>query len=426
MIDQVLLEERDGPLGEDKIARAVKASLADCRGSLGRVLLVVPDYTRCHSGAGRIANLYYHLLAGSCRVDLLEALGTHVPMTRQQCADMYGDIPFERFIPHDWRSDVVRLGEVPGSFVRQVSEGIMDQPIPVEVNRHLLDGYDLILSIGQVVPHEVVGMANYTKNILVGVGGSGMINSSHMLGAFYGLERMMGRDKTPVRQVFDYAQQHFLAKLPLAYVLTVTTAPEGVIQTHALLIGSGRGCFEQAVQQAQRYNLNLIDEPFDKVVVLLDGKEFKSTWLGNKSVYRTRMAIRDGGELIVLAPGVDRFGEDPEIDGLIRKYGYCGRERVIELCGTQQDLQQNLSAAAHLIHGSSDGRFKITYCTRLLSREEVEGVCFDYLPYEEAAKRYDPQKLAYGYNTLPDGERVYYIPNPALGLWADRRKFEKA
>lgn len=123
---------------------------------------------------------------------------------------------------------------------------------------------------------------------------------------------------------------------------------------------------------------------------------------------------------------MDRFGEDPEIDGLIRKYGYCGRERVIELCGTQRDLQQNLSAAAHLIHGSSDGRFKITYCTRLLSREEVEGVCFDYLPYEEAAKRYDPQKLAYGYNTLPDGERVYYIPNPALGLWADRRKFEKA
>ncbi|MBC5580461.1 DUF2088 domain-containing protein [Anaerofilum sp. BX8] len=426
MIDQVLLEEREGAITAERIARAVEASLADCRDKLNRVLLVVPDYTRFHSGAGLIANLYYHLLSGACEVDLLEALGTHVPMTREQCADMYGDIPFERFIPHDWRSDVVRLGEVPGSFVRQVSEGIMDQPIPVEVNRHLLDGYDLILSIGQVVPHEVVGMANYSKNILVGTGGSGMINSSHMLGAFYGLERMMGRDRTPVRQVFDYAQQHFLAGLPLNYVLTVTTAPHGEIDTHALFIGSGRACFEQAVTQAQRYNLNLIDEPFDKVVVLLDGKEFKSTWLGNKAVYRTRMAIRDGGELIVLAPGVDRFGEDPEIDGLIRKYGYCGREEVIRLCGTQRDLQQNLSAAAHLIHGSSDGRFRITYCTRLLSREEVEGVCFSYLPYETAAQRYDPEKLASGYNTLPDGERVYYIPNPALGLWADRKKFEKA
>ncbi len=174
---------------------------------------------------------------------------------------------------------------------------------------------------------------------------------------------------------------------------------------------------------SQKKNLILVKKPFKKVVALLDEREFKSTWIGNKAVYRTRMAIEDGGELIVLAPGVDKFGEDAAIDGLIRKYGYCGRENVLRLTRENEDLRNNLSAAAHLIHGSSDGRFSITYCTRHLTKDEVEGVHFGYIPYEEAIQKYNPETLKDGYNTLPDGEEVYYIPNPALGLWADESRF---
>lgn len=403
-------------LSNSEIGETLEALLRAV-GTPRRLLLLVPDHTRLHSNAGRIANMLYHRLYPDCQVDILEALGTHVPMTREECAAMYGDIPFEAFIPHDWRNDVVRLGEVDAAFVREVSEGLMDAPIPVEVNRRLFDGYDRILSIGQVVPHEVVGMANHTKNIFVGCGGSAMINASHMLGAFYGLERIMGRDRTPVRRVFDYAAERFLSGLPLAYILTVTTAPAGRIVTHGFFAGDTRKSFERAVALAQERNVIPLEAPARKVVVYLDPEEFKSTWLGNKAVYRTRMAIQDGGELIVLAPGVERFGEDAENDRLIRKYGYCGRERVIALSRTQADLAANLSAAAHLIHGSADGRFSITYCTRALGRAEVEGVCYRYLPYEQAARRYDPQTLKPGYNTLADGEEIYFIPNPALGLW---------
>ncbi|MEA4912624.1 MAG: lactate racemase domain-containing protein [Oscillospiraceae bacterium] len=412
-----------GVITDAELETAIRDSISDIQASLKRVLLIVPDYTRYHSDAGKIANIYYHLLKDTCAVELLEALGTHVPMTQEECADMYGDIPFERFISHNWRTDVIKLGEVPASYVAEVSEGVMEQPIDVEVNKRLFDSYDLILSIGQVVPHEVVGMANQSKNIFVGVGGNSMINTSHILGAFYGMERMMGRDATPVRKVFDYAQEHFLSELPLHYVLTVTTAPGGNIRLHGLFIGRERSYFEKAVALAQQTNLTFVDAPLKKVVVLLDGKEFKSTWLGNKSIYRTRMAIADGGELIVLAPGVEKFGEDDANDKLIREYGYCGRLKVIELCKTQDDLKENLSAAAHLIHGSSDGRFSITYCTRHLTRAEVEGACFNYMPYDEAVKRYDPAKLQPGFNTLADGEEIYYIPNPALGLWADKNKY---
>ncbi|MDR0452746.1 MAG: lactate racemase domain-containing protein, partial [Treponema sp.] len=310
MKNLVLRETTDAGISDAELGAALGESVADCGGAR-KVLLIVPDFTRYHSNGGRIANLYYHLFKDSCQVDLLVALGTHAAMTPGECEAMYGDIPYGRFTMHNWRTGIKRLGTVPGDFVAGVSDGLVNTPIDVEVNGKLWDGYDLVLSIGQVVPHEVVGMANHSKNIFVGCGGSSMINSSHILGAFYGMERIMGRDHSPVRKVFDYAAEHYLQDLPLRYALTVTTAPGGKIRTHGLYIGKGRECFEQAVSHARQTNFTFVDSPLKKAVVFLDAGEFKSTWLGNKSIYRTRMAIADGGELVVLAPGVDKFGEDP-------------------------------------------------------------------------------------------------------------------
>lgn len=422
-----IVKKADQPTGlsDTELYEALAQSFDGKKDKLKKVLIVPPDFTRFHSGAGKITAYYYQQLKDFCQVDILPALGTHVAMTKDECEEMFGpEIPFERFIVHNWRTDVVKLGEVPGSFVSEVSEGLVTDPISVEVNRLLMDpSYDLILSVGQVVPHEVVGMANRNKNIFVGCGGSNMINTSHMLGAFYGMERVMGKDFSPVRKVFDYAEAQLLMNIPLVYVLTVTTQKDGVIFIHGVFIGRERDLFEQAVALSQQKNLTFIDEPLKKVVVYLDEKEFKSTWLGNKSIYRTRMAIADGGELIVLAPGVRKFGEDDGNDVLIRKYGYVGRLKVLELCALHDDLKNNLSVAAHLIHGSSDGRFSITYATRHLTEKEVRGAAFDYIPYDEAVKKYDPAKLTDGFNTLPDGETIYYISNPALGLWADRSKF---
>lgn len=385
---------------------------------LNRVLILPPDFTRMYSGAGKITAMYYHMLKDTCEVDVMPALGTHEPMTRQEVETFFlGEVPFERIIEHNWKTDVVKLGEVPAEFVNEVSEGLVNQSIDVEVNRAIVSGeYDLVISVGQVVPHEVVGMANYSKNIFVGCGGNSMINSSHMLGAFYGMERVMGKDHSPVRKVFDYAEQHFLGDVPLMYVLTVTTNVGEETLLHGLYIGRERSLFEQAVEHSRQKNLTFVEAPLKKVVVYLDPREFKSTWLGNKAIYRTRMAMADGGELIILAPAVKKFGEDAENDRLIRKYGYVGRENVLKLVDENEDLQQNLSVAAHLIHGSSDGRFNITYCTKLMGEDEVKGAAFKYMAYDEAAAIYDPAKLSDGFNTV-NGEEIFYISNPALGLW---------
>ena len=292
----------------------------------------------------------------------------------------------------------------------------------MEIDPRVMDeGYDLIISPGQVVPHEVVGMSNHAKNLFVGVGGSSMINCSHMVGAVYGLERMMGRADTPVRAIFDYASEHFLRDRPIMYVLTVTTAPENRIRTHGLFIGSDRRCFENAVRLSQLKNVFYVDEPIKKCVVYLEPSEFKTTWLGNKAVYRTRMAMADGGELIILAPGVRRFGEDMDVDALIRKYGYTGRLHILDVFREpgSGDLRGNMGAAAHLIHGSSDGRFGVTYAVKDISRAEIESVGYSSADYDELAAVYDPAALTPGWNEV-GGEKVYYIPNPALGLWCRR------
>ncbi len=426
MEDIILLSKDQNGIGEKELFNVLKESLtvniAASKEGLKKVLLIPPDFTRMHSGAGKITAIYYELLKDSCHVDILPALGTHEPMSAVEIKEFFGGVvPEEAIIVHNWRNDVVKIGQVPAEYVHEVSEGLLSNPIDVEVNRRIVDkSYDLIISIGQVVPHEVVGMANYSKNIFVGCGGSNMISQSHMLGAFYGLERIMGKDHSPVRKVFDYAQEHFLNNVPVMYVLTVTTQSEGSIAIHGLFAGSSRNVFEEAVRLSQERNIIYVDQPLKKVVVYLDEREFKSTWLGNKAVYRTRMAIADDGELIVIAPGVKKFGEDDVNDILIRKYGYVGREKVLELCKTTEDLQNNLSVAAHLIHGSSDGRFSITYAPGKLTREETEGVNFKYASIEETIKLYDPQKLKDGFNTLDNGEEIYYISNPALGLWACR------
>src|ERR1700722_14467807 len=389
-----------------------------------KVLAVPPDQTRTASRAGELTHYVWEYYGEGLRA-VLPALGTHKAMSAEQIAGMFGTVPPELFHAHKWRDDVETIGVVPREFIYEQSEGKLDYEWPAQVNRLICRGaFDLILSIGQVVPHEVIGMANYNKNILGGPGGPDSINRSHFLGAVYGMERIMGRADNPVRRVLNYASSRFIQHLPVVYVLTVVGRNEGGrLAVRGLFIGDGAECFQKASQLSLKANFFMLDAPIQKAVVYLDPEEFKSTWLGNKSIYRTRMALADGAELIVLAPGVKTFGEDRTIDRLIRKYGYFGTPATLAAVEKDPELAGNLSAAAHLIHGSSEGRFAITYCPGGLSKKEICGAAFGYGDLESMAKKYDPQKLHYGYNRV-DGEEIFFVPNPGLGLWAYRGRFE--
>lgn len=408
--------EEDNGLTRADLTAMVEAFLQTVQKPLKRVLLIPPDITRFNSGAGWLTQIFFEALEPACHCDVLPALGTHRPMTRTEQVTFFSQkIPPDRFLVHDWRNGVQHVGTVPDSLMELWSKGYMRQSVPVAINRVLLNGgYDLILSIGQVVPHEVAGMANYTKNIVIGCGGAEMINASHMLSVYHGLENTLGTADNPVRTMFDYIQEHFLSPLPIAYVMTVTTQkPQGTV-INGLYMGGGEESFKDGFLKAATLSRekNITAVSFDECVVYLDPAEFRSTWLGNKAIYRTRKAFNKNknASLTILAPGFERFGEDAENDRLIRAYGYRGRETILSLLQTEKALTQNLSVAAHLIQGSSDGLFRIRYCTPAQYAEDILSVGYEW----GDIALYEPQ-----YAGLTDGwnNGVYFISNPALGLW---------
>jgi len=395
----------------------LRAFISAIPASARRILLIPPDFSRFHSGAGEICCVLYRLLAKNVAMDLLPALGTHRPMTNAEMEQMFPGIPREKIHVHDWCHGVCSLGEISSDRLRELSGSRVDYPVRVELDRRIVEGkYDAIISVSQVVPHEVVGLAGGNKNLLVGCAGPDTINKSHFLGAVCNMEKIMGRIETPVRQLFNEAEARYLNNFPIKYILTVRSMGDNCgLVTRGLYAGESLSCFEEAARLSQKVNITRV-KPLKKVVVYLDPAEFKSTWLGNKAIYRTRMAIADNGELLILAPGLVEFGEAEVNERMIRKYGYRGTPATLKAVAENEDLRQSLGAAAHLIHGSSEGRFRIIYATGGLKREEIENAGFEYADLNECLAKYDPAKLRDGYQKVGN-EEIFYISNPAIGLW---------
>lgn len=422
------ISETADTLTRERILELVKQSIATARQKLGpnpkRVLLLPPDITRMHSGSGWITEAYYEALKDEADVHVIPTLGQHEPHTPEQNRQMFGSIPNERIHAHDWRNGCVKIGELSADFVERTTDGAANWAMPLWLNSMLMEQpWDWIINVGCVVPHEVLGFANHNKNYFIGVGGKDLICTSHMAAAACGIENNLGNLITPVRACFNKAEDDYLGHLPDFYVqIVMARNAAGDLVHTGLHIGDDLETYLSAAKQSRQQNITVLDEPLDKVVCVMQGDEFFSTWVANKAVYRTRMAIADGGELLVIAPGLKRFGEQPDVDVFIRKYGYCGTPRVKELYRENADMQDLGHATAHLIHGSSEGRFKITYAPGHLGKEDVEQVNFEYADIDEQLAKYPIDKLREGFHTMPDGERIYFIPTPSAGLWATREK----
>ena len=403
--------------------KAAAAALEKICAKPQKVLLLPPDITRAHSGAGWITEEFYKIFSEYADVHVIPTLGQHVPHTPEQNEWMFGSIPEEKIHAHDWRDGSKVIGEVPVEFVQDISKGKADWAIPVSLNKMLLEeDWDLIVNVGHVVPHEVLGFANHNKNYFIGLGGKDMICASHMMAACCGIENNLGQLITPLRACYNKAQEEYLSDLPdMFFEVVMAYDEDGKLGHTGVYVGNDLDTYLDAAKASREQNITIVP-PLKKVVAVMQGDEFYSTWVANKAIYRTRMAMADGGELLIIAPGLKRFGEQPDVDKLIRKYGYTGTPNVMKLWKTEEMLQDLTHGTAHLIHGSSEGRFKITYAPGHLTKEEVEGVNFGYADYEETIKRYNPEKMQNGFNTMPDGEEVYFISTPSAGLWSTADK----
>jgi nickel-dependent lactate racemase len=391
-----------------------------------RALLLPPDITRAHSGAGRLTEMFYRELSrgGAAEIHVIPTLGQHLPHTSDENCRMFGSIAEERIHAHDWRAGCVRVGEVPAEFVRHASCGAADWAIPIYLNRMLMEEpWDLVINVGHVVPHEVLGFANHNKNYFIGLGGKETICAAHLMAASCGIENNLAQRITPLRACFNQAEDELLGHLPDVYVQVVMARDSrGELVHTGVFVGDDLDTYLLAARQSRDQNVTVFDEPIGKIVCVMQADEFASTWVANKAIYRTRMALADGGELLIIAPGLKRFGEQPEVDALIRRNGYCGTPEVMARYRTCADMQDLAHATAHLIHGSSEGRFTVTYAPGHLTQAEIEGVGFRYAELGETLRRYQPETRGEGWHTLPDGERFFFIPTPSAGLWTTREK----
>jgi nickel-dependent lactate racemase len=392
-----------------------------------RVLLLPPDLTRAHSGAGWITETLYRLLPKTCDTHVIPTLGQHIPHTEAENRAVFGSIPPARIHAHDWRGGVSRLGLIPKEIVAELTHGQADWEIPVDINSMTVDEpWDLIINVGHVVPHEVLGFANHNKNYFIGLGGKETICASHIAAAVYGIENNLGNLVTPLRACYNWAERQFLGHLPDVYLQVVMARDaQGELVHSGVYVGDDLETYLMAARRSRAQNIVAFDRPVRKMVAVMQADEFRATWVANKAVYRTRMALADGGELLILAPGVERFGEQADVDVLIRKYGYCGTERAMAQYRSNRDLQELAHGTAHLMHSSSEGRFTIRYAPGKLSRQEIESVNYAYADLDAAWRRYDPAVLRDGWNTLPDGEEVYFISTPSAGLWATKQKLSE-
>jgi nickel-dependent lactate racemase len=392
-------------------------------GDAQRVLIVPPDFTRLHSFAGEIVNLIMASF-GDRVAGVLPATGTHRPMTREEISTMYGFVPTELIRERDWRRSAVRVGELSASEVREVTAGLLDESVPIEIDRALLDpSVDLILSLSQVVPHEVVGLSGHAKNLLVGAGGPSMVNVSHYLGALVGIEEVLGRIATLPRELLERAMDRAMRSLRRVSYLHVVVGADPDRPTRRTPIGwyggEDRAPFRLAARHAQRENITVLQEPVDRAVVFVDPQVYQSTWLANKAIYRTRMAIRDGGELIVVAPGVSHFGEDSKADALIRRIGYRGRDYALGRMAVDPELAGERSVVAHSLHGSSEGRFTIAYAATQLTKDELQSVGFEAAPVDRWSRYFFGDTHPMGVHEI-EGVTTLFVDDPGQGLWMSR------
>ena len=416
----------DGIIGSKLVSELIDSMLAKL-GKLDRILLLPPDYTRYHSFAGEITCMLYEKLSGRSYIEIMPTTGTHAPMTGEELASMYPSIPDELFRIHDWQNDVVRIGTIPPEMTQELTDGLVDWPVHCEINKTLTEGnWDQIISVGQLVPHELIGIANHNKNILVGAGGKDIIGKTHMIGALYGTEKMMGHISSPVRKVLNFMSQNFIRHLPVSYIMTVRgSGTNNQLVTRGIFAGNDEECYLQGAKLSQQVNISLLNKEYKKVIAYLDPGNFKSVWLGNKAMLRTRMCIADGGELIILCPGIRSFGENPTNDAFIRKYGYMNQESLLKDVQENGDMEDNLAPLSHMIISSPENRFSVIYAAKNISRADIESVHCHWASYDEVVKKYDPFRLKEGENIMPDGEEVFFVSRPAQGLWSEINKFKQ-
>lgn len=370
-----------------------------------RVLAIIPDKTR-DDNTHELFPIASDCLTkrGVASFDALVAQGTHPPMSETQKLSKIGTMDFRgSLFDHRWDDpdELIKLGELSGEMVRELTGGLIDQAVPVSINKLLAPGiYDTVLVFGATVPHEVAGFAGGAKYFFPGVAGPELTHTTHWLGALAGIENIIGQVETPTRRLIEAAADLIPARI--ISLNTVVSRNNGALVMYALFTGDIREAFRRAAEVSRKVHIRYTGRKYKRVIALLD-PHYDELWVGGKASYKLGAIIEEGGELIIYAPHLTKLSETH--GELIEKYGYAPLESVRDMLGVSQELRENLCIAAHLAHVAYAGRldqhgkvvprYQITMATNLdeatCRRVNLGFVDYRMLDYE--AMRSDPDTL---------------------------------
>jgi nickel-dependent lactate racemase len=385
--------------------------------SPARVLGIIPDKTRT------FAPQVIHELLAACRdrgyhLDFLVATGTHLAMTEAESAyflktsgheDLFRDAIIANHSTDP--SQLTTLGTLEAGTVRELSNGLLTEEIPVRMNRLALE-YDLLVVIGPVFPHEVIGMSGGWKYFFPGISGAELIDHSHWLGALLGISAVIGRSETPVRRLVEKAGEMVLAKKPVMCFSPVLS-PRGL---HGLYHGDPVASHRAAASLSREVNVVWTDRLYKRVVAQCPTK-YDELWTGGKLAYKTQEVVKSGGQIVLHAPHLDLIApQHPDVE----KIGYHCLNYFLGQWDRFKDTEP--SSLAHSTHVSGPGVYEegveTLHARRVLSSKVSEERCaainLDYLP---------PDSIDFGKH-LPfgDDEDTLWVPQAGEQLYLPRER----
>jgi nickel-dependent lactate racemase len=312
------------PLRDEEIEaflrRALPQALGEAPGALtqrgGKILVIIPDATRTLPMPLLFRTLIAVLGPRAEVLDFLVALGTHPGMSGAQLAEhLGGPVPEGvRILQHRWNdlASLVSLAQVPAAEMQRLSSGLLTEPMPIRLNRVVLE-HDLVLLVGPVFPHELVGFSGGHKYYFPGVSGPEILDQSHWLGALIGNTRVNGRRRTPVRELIERAA----VSVPVP-ARGISLVMKGELAM-GVYVGPVYDAWAEAVELSSRLNIVRVPRSFHTVLSLVP-RRYPDLWTGAKCMTKLEAVVADGGRLILYGPHIREAA--PAYGGWHERVGY--------------------------------------------------------------------------------------------------------
>ena len=343
-------------LSEDEVRKIAADFLCPLQLSGKKVLLIVPDGTRTAPVGLLFKTVFDSIGNDAGQLDVMIALGTHQPLnddainhrlelTSEERSGKFGKV---QVFNHEWDNPqaLTKIGTIPASRIGELSGGLFEMDVPVEINNKIFD-YDLLMVLGPVFPHEVVGFSGGNKYLFPGIGGPEILNFFHWLGAVISNPKIIGAGYTPVRAVVDEAA----AMVPVSRAAFCMVVHKNKLA--GLYVGTPEGAWQEAANLSDKLHITYKEKPFQTVFACCPTM-YEDLWTGGKCMYKLEPVIADGGELIIYAPHISQVsvthGEG------IESIGYHVRDYFLKQWDKFKDHPWGL--LAHSTHVRGIGTFE--------------------------------------------------------------------